>query len=109
MHMKETDMVKIIKELQFKLMADEKLSIIHAAIMADNVLNRFDPRVREGAFLWLQNQLTDSFQVEEITLGDVQEELNVSSFQALCIMDIYLKNPDFIPRAEWFLKGAWRE
>ena len=107
--MKEQDTVKTIKEMQAKIMVEENMPIIQAAILTDNVLNRFDPRVREGAILWMQDRLTDDFTVEDISLADVRDELEVTPFQALCVMDIYLKNPDFIPRADWFLKGAWTE
>jgi len=107
--MKEQDTVKTIKEMQAKIMVEENMPIIQAAILTDNVLNRFDPRVREGAILWMQDRLTDDFTVEDISLADVRDELEVTPFQALCVMDIYLKTPDFIPRADWFLKGAWTE
>lgn len=107
--MKEQAMVKTIKEMQAKIMVEEKMPIVQAAILADNVLNRFDPRIREGAILWMQDRLTAEFSVEDISLADVQDELEVTPFQALCVMDIYLKTPDFIPRADWFLKGAWTE
>lgn len=101
--------VKTIKAMQAKIMTDEKMSIVPAAIMTDNVLNRFDPRVREGALLWLEDRLTDEFQVDDISVADVRDELDVTPFQALCVMDIYLKNPVFIPRADWFLRGVWTE
>ena len=107
--MKENVSAKIIKELQSRIMVDENVSMVQAAILTDNVLNRFDPRVREGALLWLEDRLTDSFQAGDISLADVRDELDITPFQALCVMDIYLKNPDFIPRADWFMKGAWTE
>ena len=105
--MKEQDMVKTIKALQSKIMVEENVSIVYAAILTDNALNRFDPRVREGVLLWLNDHLTGDFAVKDISVTDIQDELEITPFQALCVMDMYLKNPDFITKSEWFLKGAW--
>ena len=91
------------QELQLKLMDKEKLSLSLAAILTDSALNRFDGRVLEGVRLWMKDQLTDDFEVEEISMADIQEETGLTGFQALCFLDIYLKNPEFAENdVMWF-------
>jgi len=91
------------RQLQGKLQHDENLSIVYAAILADNALNRFDDRVKEGVRLWMKGKLTDDFAVEDASIGEIREYVGLEGFQALCYMDIYLKSPDFIRYdVDWF-------
>ena len=91
------------RQLQSKLMMDEGLPIAYSAILADEALNRFDARVREGVRLWMKGQLTDDFTVEDASIAEIKEYVGLEGFQALCYMDIYLKNPDFIRYdVDWF-------
>ncbi len=91
------------RRLQGKLQWDEKLPIAYAAILTDNALNRFDERVKEGVRLWMKGELTDDFTVEDASIGEIREYTGLEGFQALCYMDIYLKNPDFIRYdVDWF-------
>lgn len=93
--------IDVITALQLKLVAEEELPLAYAAIQAENALYRFDERVQEGVKLWLAGELTDAFAVGDISLADIQYELGCTQFQALSVMDIYLKNPDFVPVAQW--------
>lgn len=91
------------RQLQGKLQRDEHLSIAYAAILADNAMNRFDERVREGVRLWMKGELKDDFTVEDASIGEIREYVGLEGFQALCYMDIYLKKPDFIRYdVDWF-------
>lgn len=92
----------MICELQNKIALEENVPIAYAAILAENALYRFDERVQAGVVQWVRGELTADFSVEDISLNDIQDEIGVSLFQALCVMDIYLKNADFIPVASWF-------
>ena len=87
--------------LQTKLVAEEKMSMPYAAILADLALNRFDERVRKGAILWLDGKLTEDFEVEDYAVYEILDELNGSMFQALCIMDMLLKDPDAVRDIIW--------
>lgn len=93
----------IPRQLQNKLRATEKLSVAQAAILADNVLNRFENQAREGVLLWLNDKLTDEFAVGGLSVGEVRRMTGVSPFEALCFLDIHMKNPDFAEReVQWF-------
>lgn len=94
--------IELICALQNKIVLEENVSLAHAAILAENALFRFDERVQAGVVQWVRGELTDSFSVEDISVADIQYEIGCSVFQALCVMDIYLKNADFIPVANWF-------
>ncbi len=94
--------VEFIRDLQTKIIIDEKVPRAYAAILVENALYRFDERVQEGVSQWVKGELTEEFTVEDISLADIQYEIGGSLFQALCVMDIYLKNNTFIPMASWF-------
>lgn len=93
--------IEVISALQAKISTEENLPLAYAAILAENALYRFDKRVQAGVKQWLDGTLADSFAVEDISLADIQYEIGGSLFQALSVMDIYLKNPEFIPTALW--------
>lgn len=93
--------IEVISALQAKISTEENLPLAYAAILAENALSRFDKRVQSGVKQWLDGALKDSFAVEDISLADIQYEIGGSLFQALSVMDIYLKNPEFIPAALW--------
>ena len=91
------------RTLQTRLMAEVNLPIAYAAILAENALNRFDPRVLEGVKLWMNGQLSDDFSVGDATIGEIRECAGLTGFQALCYMDVYLKHPDFVAYdVDWF-------
>lgn len=87
--------------VQTKLVAEDKLSFPYAAILTDMALNRFDERVREGVMLWLEDKLTEDFEVDGVTVCEILDEVNGSMFQTLCIMDMLLKNPESAKCAIW--------
>ena len=93
--------MEVISALQVRIAVEENLPLAYAAILAENALCRFDKRMHSGVMQWLEGTLEDSFTVENISLADIQHEMGGSLFQALSVMDIYLKNPDFVPAALW--------
>lgn len=98
--------VELVGRMQTKITTEENISLSYAAVLAENALCRFDERVREGVLRWVDGSLTADFAVENISLADIQQEIGGSLFQALCVMDIFLKNAGFIPMAEWFERMA---
>lgn len=94
--------VELINALQNKITLEENVPLAYSAVLAENALYRFDKRVQAGVVQWANDKLKDDFTVEDISLADIQYEIGGSLFQALCVMDLYLKNPDFIPMATWF-------
>lgn len=94
-----------IRNFQRKIIIEEQVPRAYAAILAENALSRFDERVQKGVEHWVKGELTEDFTVEDISLADIMFEIGGSPFQALCVMDIYLKNAAFIPMASWFEKG----
>jgi len=93
--------IEVISALQAKISTEENLPLAYAAVLAESALYRFDMRIQAGVKQWLDGTLADSFTVENISLSDIQYEIGGSLFQALCVMDIYLKNPEVIPVALW--------
>lgn len=91
-----------IRDLQRKIIIDEQVPRAYAAILTENALYRFDERVQEGVAQWVKGELTEDFAVEGLSLADIQFEIGGSLFQALCVMDICIKNNAFIPMASWF-------
>lgn len=94
--------VELIGKLQNKICLEENVPLAYAAIMAETALYRFDERVQQGVVQWVSGELTEDFAVEDISLADIRYEIGGSLFQALCVMDIYLRNADFIPMVTWF-------
>ena len=91
------------RTLQSLLMIKEKLPIAYAAILAEEALHRFDPRVLEGVRLWMKGELTPEFSVEDASIAEIEEFSGLTGFSALCLMDIYLKDPDFVQNdVQWF-------
>lgn len=93
--------IEVISALQAKISTEENLPLAYAAVLAESALYRFDMRIQAGVKQWLDGTLADSFTVDNISLSDIQYEIGGSLFQALCVMDIYLKNPEVIPVALW--------
>jgi len=90
--------------LQSRLIADEKLTLPYAAIMAENAIFRFEPEVRGGVQQWLDGTLTKDFSVGDTSLGEIQDEVGGSLFQALCILDILTKDPARVEDAVWLVR-----
>lgn len=91
------------RKLQNLLRVKEKLPIAYAAILAEEALHRFDPRVLEGVRLWMNDELTSEFSVEDASVAEIEEYFGLHGFSALCLMDIYLKDPDFVREGvQWF-------
>lgn len=89
-------------DVQNKIVIEEKVPLAYAAILAENALFRFDPRVQEGVAQWVNGTLLDTFAVEDISLKEIQEQVGGSLFQALCVLDIVLKNGDFLHMVDWY-------
>lgn len=94
-----------IRDFQRKVIIEEHVPRAYAAILVENALTRFDERVQVGVEHWVKGDLAEDFTVEDISLADIMFEIGGSLFQALCVMDIYLKDASFIPMASWFEKG----
>ncbi len=95
----------IFARLQDALVRREGLSLAYAAILAENALYRFEEETRAGALLWLEDQLSDDFAAREISIGEVILETGVKTvFQALCALDIVLKDPVRTADAIWSMR-----
>ena len=95
----------IFARLQDALVRREGLSLAYAAILAENALYRFEEETRAGALLWLEDQLSDDFSARGISIGEVILETGVKTvFQALCALDIVLKDPVRTADAIWSMR-----
>ena len=99
--MNSTEKTELMLALQTEISVQEKLPLLYAGVLANNVINHFDPRLLEGVNLWVHHQLTPEFGVESVTLADFQASTNASLFGALCLMDVFLRDPDSMPRFRW--------
>ena len=95
----------IFARLQDALVRREGLSLAYAAILAESALYRFEEETRAGALLWLEDQLSDDFAARGISIGEVILETGVKTvFQALCALDIVLKDPVRTADAIWSMR-----
>ena len=95
----------IFARLQDALVRREGLSLAYAAILAENALYLFEEETRAGALLWLEDQLSDDFAARGISIGEVILETGVKTvFQALCALDIVLKDPVRTADAIWSMR-----
>ena len=95
----------IFARLQDALVRREGLSLAYAAVLAENALYRFEEETRAGALLWLEDQLSDDFAAHGISIGEVILETGVkTAFQALCALDIVLKDPARTADAIWSMR-----
>lgn len=95
----------LFARLQDALIRREGLSLAYAAILAENALYRFEEETRAGALLWLEDQLNDDFAARGISIGEVILETGVkTAFQALCALDIVLKDPARTADAIWSMR-----
>lgn len=94
---------KMLRAIQRKIFIQEHLPLVYAGVLANEVLNHFDERLLEGVKQWLSDSLTPEFEVEGITLEELREGTEASLFGALCMLDVYLKDPGSIRAAVWEL------
>lgn len=92
-----------VQMLQSKLKVKENLPTVYAAILAEEAMYRFDERIQAGVRLWMQDELSDDFTVEEISMADIKAELGLTGFAALGFLDVYLKRQDVAEyELRWF-------
>ncbi len=101
--MNRTEKGKMLRKIQRKIFVQEKLPLVYAGVLANTVLNHFDERVLEGVEKWLDDTLSPEFEVDGVSLEELREGTEASLFGALCMLDVYLKNPDSIKAATWAL------
>ena len=104
--MNAVEKAKIMMTLQSKINLEEDVPLLYAGILANEVLNHFDERVLEGVNQWLAGTLSSEFTVGETSLADLQESTEASQFGALCMMDVFLRNPDSMNAIRW---ANWRD
>ena len=95
---------KMLRVIQRKIFVEEHLPLVYAGVLANEVLNHFDERLLDAVEQWLGNSLSADFEVEGVTLGELREGTDTSLFGALCMMDVYLKDPSSIKAAIWKLR-----
>lgn len=95
---------KMLRAIQRKIIVREKLPMVYAGVLANNVLNHFDERLQDGVKQWLNDTLTPEYEVNGMSLAKLSEGTGATLFGALCMMDVYLKDPDSIRAATWALR-----
>ena len=104
--MNEVEKARIMMILQNKIRLEEKVPLLYAGILANEALNHFDERVLDGVQQWMNGTLTEEFSVDGISLKKLQKTTKASLFGALCILDVYLRNPEAMPGLIWI---EWRD
>lgn len=89
--------------LQGKLMACEKYNPVDSAILTEMVFNNFDEEVRRLVFNWVEGKDVASETIEEVTVTDIIDSLECTTFQALCILNAVKNRPDCFDSAVFSL------
>ena len=55
----------------------------------------------------MNDELTSDFTVEDASIGEIEESFGLTGFSALCLMDIYLKDPDFVQYGVMWFEGRY--
>lgn len=84
----------IFSRLQNRLVQEEKLSIIHSAILTADILNHYEPSVKEAVLAWADGKDVGTYEIDGTSVEDITGELNCSVFQALCILNGIHSNPE---------------
>ncbi len=92
---------RMLRAIQRKIVIQEHLPLVYAGVLANEVLNHFDERLLKGVELWLEDSLTPEFEVDGVTLQELREGTEASLFGALCMLNVYLNDPDAIKAAIW--------
>ncbi len=95
---------KLIRLVQRRIHLEEEVPLIYAGILTNEILNHADERVLEGVQKWLDNTLTEDFEVEGISLQAIREGTKASLIGALCMLDVYIKNPESLRALIWSQK-----
>jgi len=85
--------------IQNKLISDEKMDLIPAAIMTADIINHYDKDVRTAIIDWANGEDVSSFEVEGTKVEDLKYELGCSDFQALAILGAIKTDPDIFEDA----------
>ena len=80
--------------LQTKLHVEEKLDLVYSALLAADILNRFDSGIKEAALKWAEGKDILDFAVNGTTVDDIIFQLNCSQIAALCILQAVSVNPE---------------
>ena len=104
--MNSVEKAGMMMTLQTKIHLEENVPLLYAGVLANEVLNHFDERVLDGVNQWLAGTLPPEFAVGETSLADLRESTGASPFGALCMMDVFLRDPDSINAIRW---ADWRD
>lgn len=80
--------------IQNKLLSDEGMNLVHAAITTADILNYYDTDVKKAIVDWANGKDVSSFEADGNTVFDIIDELGCTSFMALCILNAIKKNPE---------------
>jgi hypothetical protein len=81
-------------KLQGKLMASEQYNIVDAAIMTEIVMDKFDGSVRESILKWADGADVTDAEHGGMTVKEITEEIGCTAFQALCIINAVMEDPE---------------
>lgn len=77
----------LFNQIQTRIIVKEKLSLINAAIMTANVLNRFADETKDAVIRWSKGEDVTDFSYQGTTVSAIIHQLQCSEFQAVCILD----------------------
>ena len=104
--MNAVEKARMMMTLQTKINLEEEIPLLYAGVLANEVLNHFDERTLQGVNLWMAGALTPEFKIGETSLAELQKTTGASLFGALCLMDVYLRDPDSMRGIRW---AEWRD
>lgn len=86
-------------DLQNKLIIEEKMDTVHAAILAADIQNYYSEPAKKAISAWTLGEDISSTIIGSMSVADIIDELNCSPFKAVCILDAIEKDPSIFEDA----------
>lgn len=86
-------------KIQNKLIIEENLEVVQAAILTADILNYYDATIKKAILAWADGKDMMSFSIEETTVKDIVEELDCSVYQALALLNATNQNRNIFDTA----------
>lgn len=86
--------MELFNKIQSRLVAEEKLPVAYTAILTANALGGFVSPLKEALLRWAEGESVSGVEAAGTTVKDICDELGVSEFQALCILNAVTLDPD---------------
>ncbi len=91
-------------KLQGKLMASDRYNVVDAAILTEIVMDKFAGPVRNTVLKWADGADVTDEEIGGMTVKEITGEIGCSVFQALCIINAVMEDPECYASAVFRLR-----